>query len=98
MFFTEMFGDRLEMPWRSRIRDRLVGDHWDMATDCRRNSRSEVWGIASAKAESWTLMWFSNSKAQINMAVLPLFKKGFLYNVEINMYLTPIAHTHQLKS
>jgi hypothetical protein len=44
---------------------------------------------ASATVESQTLMRFSNSKAQINLAVLPLFiKKSFLYSVEKHSYPT----------
>ena len=49
--------------------------------------RSEVGGGASATAESQTLVWFSN------MAVVPLFIKVVLYNVEIYTSSTPISHT-----
>ena len=52
---------------------------------------------ASATDERWTIMWFSKSKAQINMAVLPLFIKVYLYNVEIKMAASPISHSNQLK-
>ena len=67
------------------------------ATDCRRRLRSEVGGGASATAISRTLMWFSYSEAQCNMAVLPLIRKVVLYNVKINMSPAPISHTHKLK-
>lgn len=39
------------------------------ATDSRRKLRGEVRGVATATAESRTLMWFSNTKAQFNPAV-----------------------------
>jgi hypothetical protein len=66
-----------------------------IATDCRQKSLSEVGGGASATAESQTMMWFSNRKAQCNMVVLPSFVKVVLYNVEINS--NPISHTPKLK-
>lgn len=78
------------------------GFHWarlsgkSKATDCRRMSRSVVRGGVSATTDSRILMWFSNSKPQINMTVL-LIKKN-RYNVDINMSLNPVSHPHKLKS
>jgi hypothetical protein len=58
-------------------------------TDCRQKSGSEVRGGASATAKSQTLIWFSNSKAQNNMAVLP----KVLYNVKNKIKTCiPISH------
>jgi hypothetical protein len=54
------------------------------------------WGEgASASPKSRTLMTFFNSKAQIDMAVFTF--QVFLYNVEINMFPTPVSHTEIIR-
>lgn len=60
------------------LRDKTVGAfEWFQQSTVDKSGRCEIGGGgASVTTESRTLMWFSNSKAQIDTALLPLFYKS----------------------